>query len=303
MHVLIAGGSGFLGRALASACRDAGHQVSILSRRTPPAGHARGAPRIVPWAPDGSVGPWAEACAGVDAVINLAGESIAERRWTAGRKRALVSSRVLATRSLAAFIAGAATRPSVFLSSSAVGFYGDRGAETLDETAAPGSDFLALLATEWERVALEASSATTHVVLLRTGIVLDPADGALAKMLLPFRMGAGGPFGFGRQYMSWIHRDDWVRMAAWCLTAGVSGPVNLVAPEPVTNAEFARTLGRVLRRPSFAMVPPFVLKVLLGEMAGPLLLSSQRVVPAAAERAGFTFTHPHLEPALRQLLR
>jgi uncharacterized protein len=300
MHVLIAGGSGFLGRALASACRDAGHQVSILSRRTLPGSAAE--PRVVPWTPDGRLGPWADACAGVDAVINLAGESIAAGRWTAARKRALVDSRVLATRSLAAFIASAATRPSVFLSSSAVGFYGNRGTETLDETAAPGSDFLAGLAARWEREALAASCAGTRVVLLRTGIVLDPSEGALAKMLLPFRLGVGGPFGFGRQYMSWIHRDDWVRMAAWCLTAGVPGPVNLVAPEPVTNAEFARTLGRVLRRPSLAMVPPVVLKILLGEMAGPLLLSSQRVVPAAALDAGFTFTYPHLEPALRQLL-
>jgi uncharacterized protein (TIGR01777 family) len=302
MHVLIAGGSGFLGRALASVCRDAGHQVSILSRRAPSGSQDARAPRVVTWSPDGRVGPWSDACTNVDAVINLAGESIAAGRWTTARKRALVDSRLLATRSLAAFVAGAAHRPSVFLSSSAVGFYGNRGNETLDENAAPGSDFLAGLAVEWERAALEASSARTRVVLLRTGIVLDPAEGALAKMLPPFRLGVGGPFGLGRQYMSWIHRDDWVRLAAWCLTAGVSGPVNLVAPGAVTNAEFARTLGRVLRRPSLAMVPPFVLKILLGEMAGPLLLNSQRAVPAAAVRAGFTFTHPHLEPALRQLL-
>jgi uncharacterized protein (TIGR01777 family) len=138
---------------------------------------------------------------------------------------------------------------------------------------------------------------------MRTGIVLDPSDGALAKMLLPFRLGLGGPFGRGRQYMSWIHRDDWVRLAAWCLTAHVSGPVNLVAPVPVTNAEFSRTLGGVLRRPSFLVTPPFALKIALGEMAGPLLLNSQRVIPIVAQRGGFTFDYPSLEPALRQLLR
>lgn len=305
MHLLIAGGSGFLGRALAAACRRDGHHVTVLSRRAPSSSSATGDDddRVVQWTPDGRRGPWADACGTVDAVINLAGESIGAGRWTAARKHALVDSRLLATRSLAAFVNEAAVRPAVFLSSSAVGYYGDRGADTLDETAGAGSDFLATLARDWEQAALVAASPATRVVLMRTGIVLDPSDGALAKMLLPFRLGLGGPFGRGRQYMSWIHRDDWVRLAAWCLTAHVSGPVNLVAPVPVTNAEFSRTLGGVLRRPSFLVTPPFALKIALGEMAGPLLLNSQRVIPIVAQRGGFTFDYPSLEPALRQLLR
>lgn len=305
MHILVAGGSGFLGRALVSACANDGHRVIVLSRRPPSAPDVSAAARSVRqirWNPDGQAGPWAEACGDVDAVVNLAGESIAAGRWSDARKRALVDSRLLATRSLTTFVTQAARRPSVFLSSSAVGYYGDRGAEPLDEASAAGTGFLADLAVEWERAASAAASPGTRVVFLRTGIVLDPTEGALAKMLLPFRLGVGGPFGFGRQYMSWIHRDDWVRLAAWSLTATVSGPVNFVAPLPVTNAEFSKTLGRVLRRPSLAMVPPFVLKIVLGEMAGPLLLSSQRVLPAAALGAGFSFDHSELEPALRQLI-
>ncbi len=305
MHILVAGGSGFLGRSLVSACVGAGHRLTVLSRRpssAPVAGPAAPSARQIRWNPDGTAGSWADACGDVDAVVNLAGESIAAGRWSDARKRALVDSRLLATRSLTTFVMRAARRPAVFLSSSAVGYYGDRGADTLDEAAAAGTDFLASLAVEWERAASAAASPETRVVLLRTGIVLDPAEGALAKMLLPFRLGFGGPFGFGRQYMSWIHRDDWVRLAAWSLTANVSGPVNVVSPHPVTNAEFSKTLGRVLRRPSLAMVPPFVLKIALGEMAGPLLLGSQRVVPTVAERSGFSFAYPELEQALRQLI-
>jgi uncharacterized protein (TIGR01777 family) len=257
----------------------------------------------VSWSPDGTVGPWAEACGRVDAVVNLAGESIATRRWSEARKRALVDSRLQSTRSLAGFVAQASPRPSVFVSSSAIGYYGDRGGEVLDEAAGPGDDFLAGLGVAWEAEARAVAGAATRVVLVRTGIVLDPHDGALAKMLPPFRFCAGGPFGSGRQYMSWIHRDDWVSLVRWCLaTPDVSGPVNAVAPGAVTNREFARTLGRVLRRPAIAPVPGFVLKVVLGEMAGPLLLSSQRVAPAVAQRSGFTFAFPTLEEALGALL-
>ena len=331
MRILIAGGSGFLGRELSRRLMRDGHELVVLTRRVPTEGAgekgqgagdkgqgARGMgqagagprpgarslePASVSWTPDGTVGPWAEACGRVDVVVNLAGESIATRRWSAARKHELADSRMRATRSLAAFIAQASPRPSVFVSSSAIGYYGDRGDAILDESAAPGGDFLAGLGVAWEAEAHKAGSADTRVVVVRTGIVLDPREGALAKMLLPFRLFAGGPFWSGRQYMSWIHRDDWVSLVQWCITTpGVAGPVNAVAPGSVTNADFARTLGRVLHRPAVAPVPGFVLKIVLGEMAGPLLLSSQRVVPAVAQGRGFTFAFPTLEGALGDLL-
>lgn len=305
MRILIAGGSGFLGRELSRRLMQDGHEVVVLTRRVQTEG-ARGRGQgaaYVSWSPDGTSGPWAEACGRVDVVVNLAGESIATRRWSAARKQELVDSRMQSTRSLAAFIAQASPRPSVFVSSSAIGYYGDRGDAMLDESAGPGDDFLAGLGVAWEAAARQATSPDTRVVLVRTGIVLDPRDGALAKMLPPFRLFAGGPFGSGRQYMSWIHRDDWVSLVQWCIaTPGIAGPVNASAPGSVTNADFARALGRVLHRPAVAPVPGFVLKIVLGEMAGPLLLSSQRVVPAVAQGRGFMFAFPTLEEALGDLL-
>ena len=306
MRLVIAGGSGFLGRALASALANSGHRVQILARRLPeppPAGEA--APfQFVAWTPDGTAnGLWTSPCSGADVVVNLAGESIAAGRWTAARKARLRSSRVLATRSLARFIAESDQPPAAFVSASAIGYYGDRGGVALTEHAGPGRDFLAELAAEWEQEALAAKSERTRVVLLRTGIVLDPHEGALAKMLTPFRLYAGGPFGSGRQFMSWIHRDDWVSLARWAVeTPSVGGALNLTAPTPVTNADFARALGRALNRPAFIPAPGFTLKLVLGEMAGPLLLYSQRVVPAKALDAGFRFAHPDLDEALTDLL-
>ena len=180
---------------------------------------------------------------------------------------------------------------------------GDRGGAALTENAGPGRDFLAELAAEWEQEALAAKSERTRVVLLRTGIVLDPHEGALAKMVTPFRLFAGGPFGSGRQFMSWIHRDDWVSLAKWAVeTPSVQGPLNLTAPNPVTNADFARALGRALNRPAFIPAPGVALKLLLGEMAGPLLLYSQRVVPARALAEGFRFAHAELDEALADLM-
>jgi uncharacterized protein len=306
MRLLIAGGSGFLGRALSSALLADGHRVQVLTRRpaaTAPAAALR-QPEPVHWMPDGTTGPWASACDGADIVINLAGESIGTARWTASRKARLLDSRLLATRSLVRFSAEAARPPSAFISASAIGYYGDRGDATLTEDEGPGPDFLASLAASWEREALAAQSETTRVVLLRTGIVLDPLEGALPQMLLPFRLFAGGPFGSGRQFMSWIHRDDWVSLVRWVVeTPAVRGPVNLTAPNPVPNAVFARALGRALRRPALLPAPAAALKVILGEMAGPLLFFSQRVVPAKALAGGFRFAHPDLDEALVDLLR
>jgi hypothetical protein len=305
MRIVIAGGSGFLGRALTDALLAAGHRVQILSRRPPQAAiGGPGQPQHVHWMPDGTAnGLWTAPCSGADLIVNLAGESIAAGRWTAARKARLRSSRVLATRSLVRFIAESEQPPSALVSASAIGFYGDRGSTTLTEDAGPGRDFLAELGAEWEKEALAAQSSRTRVVLLRTGIVLDPNEGALAKMLTPFRLFAGGPFGSGRQFMSWIHRDDWVWLATWAVqTPSVRGPLNLTAPNPVANADFARAIGRALGRPSLIPAPAFALKLLLGEMAAPLLLFSQRVVPAKALEGGFHFTYPELDAALASLL-
>lgn len=309
MHTLIAGGSGFLGRALTSALLAAGNDVTILTRAKhppPPAAQAGSPrqPRVLSWSPDDTPDSWAAACRGVDVVINLAGASIGARRWSSSRKVELITSRLKPTRALVRFIEHTTPRPSAFVSASAVGFYGNRGTEDLTEDSRGGTDFLAELALEWEQEALKAASSETRVVLVRTGIVLDPREGALAKMLPPFRLFAGGPFGSGRQYMSWIHRDDWVSMTQWLVyTPGLSGAFNVTAPSPVTNREFATTLGRVLRRPAFLPAPGFALRMLLGEMAGPLLLASQRATPDRALRAGFHFQFPTLEPALRDLFR
>jgi len=304
MRILIAGGSGFLGTHLTTALATAGHDVCILSRREgPESARPRGRSRTLAWVPDGSLGPWTSACGPTDAVINLAGASIGDGRWSAARKAALVATRINATRSIVRFIEHASPRPSVLINASAIGIYGDRGSDVLTEDAIAGSDFLASLCRDWETEARRVESSQTRVILLRTGLVLDSRGGALPKMLLPFRLWAGGPFGSGRQYMSWIHRDDWLAMAIWLLGApAVAGPVNATAPCPVTNTEFVRTLGRILHRPSWLPAPPLALKVALGEMAGPLLLFSQRVVPDRASRGGFVFAHPGLEEALSSLL-
>lgn len=307
--VVIAGGSGFLGRRLAAALAAEGHLVTILTRtpapepprRTPPAG--AGSICDVHWHPDGSIGAWSGTVEGASAVINLAGESIAARRWTTAQKSRLVESRLNATRSLVGAIAAARRPPAIMASASAIGYYGDRGNEELTEASDPGDDFLARLCVRWEREAMRANSPQTRVVLIRTGIVLDPDGGALARMLPPFRAGVGGPLGSGRQYMSWIHRNDWVSLVRWMITNDlVGGPINATAPEPVTNKDFSRTLGRALHRPSLLRAPAFALRLLLGEMTDPLLLASQRVLPARADALGFQFAYPRLEPALQALL-
>jgi uncharacterized protein (TIGR01777 family) len=299
MRIVIAGGTGFLGAGLSAALRADGHQIVVLTRRS---GTLR--PGLASWTPDGSAGSWAHVVDGADAVINLAGAALDEQRWTESRKRELVGSRILATRSLAAAIAAAVQPPAAFLSASAVGYYGARGDEPVTESDAAGSDFLARLVVRWEDEAMTAASSGARVVLLRSGIVLAPDGGALARMLLPFRLGVGGPFGDGRQYMSWIHRDDWIGLARWLLTSvDAGGPINATAPAPETNEAFAATLARVLRRPHLLRAPRFALRLALGEMADAALLAGQRVVPGRAQALGFRFRWPALEPALRELLR
>jgi uncharacterized protein (TIGR01777 family) len=296
MKIIIAGGTGFLGRPLTDALVRDGHAVVILSRvRT----DARAGVRSVAWTPNGDPGAWAAEIDGASAVVNLAGESIAAKRWTAAQKAIIVDSRVRATRSLVAAIHGAAAPPAVFVSGSAVGYYGPLGAERVTEAAPAGSDFLAHVAEQWEREAMRAASDRTRVVCIRTGIALEKDGGALPQMLPPFWFFAGGPVGSGRQYWPWIHRDDWVALVQWAIaTPAVSGAINASAPHPVTNAEFAHALGRAMHRPSFMPAPGFALRLLLGEMADGLLLSGQNAVPAVAERAGFAFRYPRVDEAL-----
>lgn len=310
MKIVIAGGSGFLGGALAAACAEDGHDVVVLTRALP-AGAAvhdagTGMPGItrVGWTPDGRTGHWATAIDGSGALINLAGAGIGDRRWTPARKVLLRDSRILATRSLVAALDAAATPPPVFVSASAVGYYGTTGDEIRTEASPAGGDFLAGLCEAWEAEARSAERVSMRVALLRTGIVLEKSGGALARMATPFRLMAGGPMGSGRQYMSWIHRLDWIEMVRWVLgTPEASGALNLTAPTPVANREFASALGRAMGRPALVPAPAFALRALLGEMADPLVLRGQRVVPARAQALGYRFRYPELSQALTAIMR
>lgn len=292
MHVVVAGGTGFLGRALTASLEADGHRVSALTRRPRP-----GVATDLAWTPDGEVGPWVEGLAGVDTIVNLAGEGIADKRWTPERRAALVSSRLKATTSLAKAVASLPSPPRVFVSASGVGYYGPRGDERITESAPRGRDFLADLADRWEQATMPAMGRT-RVVLLRTGLVMG-REGALKQMLPPFRMGVGGRLGDGRQWMPWIALDDWVGIARLAIEdARANGPLNLSAPEPVTNAEFTKTLGRVLRRPTIVPVPALALKLAFGELAD-ALLTGQRAVPERALQLGYAFKHTALADALR----
>lgn len=305
MRVVVAGGTGFLGSALAETWAEDGHDVRTLTRALPP-GQTRhesgtGVPGItrVGWTPDGGAGAWSESVSGADAVVNLAGASVAGKRWTAGRKAVLRNSRILATRSLVAAIAGAASPPAVFVSSSGVGYYGDAGDEPKTESAAPGRDFLAQLCAEWEAEAVPAGRHGVRVAILRTGVVLEQSGGALAALMTPFRFFAGGRLGSGRQYMSWIHRLDWIEMVRWIVqTPEAAGAFNVAAPHPVTNRHFARALGRALGRPALLPAPAFALRMALGEFAESIL-TGQRALPAHALALGYRFRYPELEMAFR----
>ena len=293
MHVVIAGGHGLLGSALTSRLVDGGHTVSVLTRT------ARHASDIA-WDPADNDPTWRRHVAGADAVINLAGTSNAGSRWTAARKADILDSRVRATRALVGAVRDARQPPAAFLSGSAIGVYGPRGDEPVTEETAPGSGFLAGVCEAWEREA-QSAATVTRVVLLRTGVVLARQGGALPQMALPFRCFAGGPVGSGRQWVSWIHIDDWVDEICWALTTtAVTGALNLTAPYPVTNRQFASTLGGVLARTALLPVPAFALRLALGEMAE-MVLTGQRVLPARAQARGFGFRYADLTSALRAL--
>jgi uncharacterized protein (TIGR01777 family) len=298
MRILIAGGTGFLGSALNAQLIADGHHTVILTRQPPSTRPAHQHTTYETWSPNGQTGAWAKALDNADAVINLSGESIAGKRWSDAQKQKIRDSRLLATRSLTAAIRNAPKAPRAFISGSAVGYYGDRGDETITESSTPGDDFLAHVCKDWETAATTVGDLT-RVVLVRTGIVLDRRGGALPKMLPPFYLFAGGPIGSGRQYMPWIHKIDWVRLVSWAATNDAArGPVNATAPTPVTNREFSTALGHALRRPSMLAAPPFALRLALGEMADALLLSGQRALPVRAADAGFSFRFSNIDEAL-----
>jgi uncharacterized protein len=306
MKVIIAGGTGFLGRALAAALAPDAHDLVVLTRgsssRDQKTSIAHGRLRTVVWSPTGEIGPWASELEGAGAIVNLAGESIAGRRWSAAHKARILDSRVRATRSLAAAIRRASPPPPVFVSGSAVGYYGPLGDEAVTEERPAGADFLASVCVQWEQEAARAGSDRTRVVSVRTGLVLSKDGGALPQMLPPFKFGAGGAVGSGRQYWPWIHHSDWVNLVRWAMTTpAVSGPVNATAPNPVTNKAFAEALGRAMHRPALLPAPAFALRLLLGEMADALLLSGQRALPAKAERLGFKFRFTHVDAALKEI--
>lgn len=293
-RVAITGASGLVGSALSTVLSVCGHQAVPIVRRPTPGG--------ILWDPRaGSID--AEALEGIDAVVHLAGESIAGGRWTDEKKRRIEESRVLGTTLLARTLAGLQRPPRVLVSASAVGYYGDRGDERIDESSPRGEGFLAETCEPWERSADPARDAGIRVVHPRIGVVLAQRGGALAQMLPPFRFGVGGPLGSGQQWMSWIALDDLVYVLLHALAHDrIEGPVNATAPQPVRNADFTRVLGRVLRRPAFLPVPAFALRLLFGEMADHLLLTGQQVWPDRLTEDGFRFAHPDLEGALRHLL-
>jgi len=303
MDIIVTGGTGFIGRALCTALSQEGHRVTILTRTSGGAAPLFGNNMLsVEW--NGrDTGPWEQALEGADAVINLAGAPIADARWTNARKQILTDSRVFTTRLLARALSRRSSKPATFISASGIGYYGPSDDRLLDEGVARGTGFLADLCLAWEAEAMRAAEFGARVVILRTGMVLEADGGALAKMLLPFKLFAGGPIMPGTQWVSWIHRNDHIGLIQWALAnTHVSGPLNAVAPEPVTMKTFCEVLGRVLHRPSWLPVPGFALNMLLGEL-GTLMTTGQRVIPKKAMAEGYTFRYPTLESALRAVLK
>ncbi|MEE8192829.1 MAG: TIGR01777 family oxidoreductase [Gemmatimonadales bacterium] len=299
MRVFVTGGTGFIGTRLVHALAERGDECVVLSRNGtdrwnhPTVEVLKGDPT--------RPGEWQSRVGDANVVVNLAGKRLVEppHRWTDARKRQLVQSRVESTRQVVAAIRAASTTPAVLLSASAIGYYGDRAAEALDESASPGDDFLAKLSLEWEAAAREAESVT-RVALLRTGLVLDPREGALAPLVPLFKLGLGGPWGPGQQWWSWIHIADEVGLILYAIDHELAGPINLTAPTPVTVNQFAQSLGKALKRPALLRAPAFAVRLALGEMAD-ALLGSQRVVPERALDAGYAFRFPDLAGALADL--
>src|SRR2546430_3875042 len=301
MKILVTGSSGLVGTALTRALASAGHTVCRLVRPQSAGGEGAKEGFAVAWNPASE--ELGGAGVGADAVVNLAGASIADGRWTAGRKALLRSSRIDTTRALVNALARMNARPNVLVSASAVGIYGDRGDETLTEESKPGTDFLARVAQEWEAEAMKAEVLGIRVVVARFGIILAREGGALLKMMLPFKIGAGGKLGSGRQWMSWVTLEDVVGILRFAIeNSSPRGAINVVAPQPVQNFEFTKVLAKTMHRPALFPAPAFALRLALGEMADALLLSSQRVAPQALEKLGYRFLHADLSSALVTIL-
>jgi uncharacterized protein (TIGR01777 family) len=303
MKIVVAGGTGFIGRNLVKVLGESGHHVIVLTRNP---GRARNdadpAARLEQW--DGrTVGEWRSHVSGADAVINLAGESIEAKRWTRSRKDRIVRSRVEATRALVGAMGLAVSKPRVFLSASAVGYYGSVEDGDVTEGHPKGAGFLSDVCEQWEHEARKAELLGLRVVILRMGVVLGDDGGALEKMILPFKLFVGGPLGSGNQWFPWVHRDDVVGAALFAIeNANLSGPVNLSAPESVNMKQFCEALGEVLRRPSWIAVPGLILRLALGEMSE-MLLTGQRQIPSVLTNAGYAFRHSKLAPALLSAVR
>ncbi len=294
MEILVSGASGLIGQALAASLIEQGHNVFVLSRKEGDVPYWNIEQRLVFLGEDQQI----------DVIIHLAGENVAQGRWTKKKKERIQQSRVEGTRLLAEFFAGATYKPRLMISASAVGFYGERGKERLDEQSEKGTGFLADVSDAWEKAAQPARAAGIRVVHARFGMVLSPEGGGLATMLPPFTMGLGGCLGNGRQYMSWISIHDLVLAILHIIQQEkLDGAINLVAPHPVTNRQFTQALGQVLHRPTFLPVPKFFLSLFLGEMAKELLFASARVYPRRLEESGYNFIQPDLDTALQALLR
>ena len=301
MKILVTGSTGLVGTALVSALARSGHTVCRLVRPESAVGSGTKDGFDVAWNP--ATGELGGAGVGPDAVVNLAGASIAGGRWTAQRKALLRSSRIETTRALVNALARMNARPSILVSASAIGIYGNRGDETLTEESKPGADFLAGVAQEWEAEAMKAEALGIRVVLARFGIILAREGGALPKMLLPFKLGAGGRLGSGKQWMSWVALEDVVGILRLAIEkTSLRGATNVVSPQPMQNAEFTKVLAKTAHRPALFPAPAFALRLALGEMADALLLSSQRVAPSALERLGYRFLHSDLSTAMKGLI-
>ena len=295
MKILITGGSGFIGTPLTKALRDAGHEVMITTRRDSDSKDK------LTWTPPDLIPP--DVISTIDAIINLAGEPIAPKRWSEERKKSILSSRIGTTSALVESIRKSEIRPKVFISASAIGYYGPRDDEFVNEDAAPASDYLASVCLKWESEAQKAEAFGLRVVRVRIGGVLGKDGGLLAQMIGPFKNFAGGPIGSGYQWFSWIHRADVIGIMKYAIeNDSVTGPVNLTAPNPVTNKEFSDALGRVLNRPAIIHVPAFAVKLALGELAG-LLLTGQRVIPEKILGAGYKFKYSKIDEALEAIFK
>jgi len=303
MKILVTGGTGFVGHSLVRKLIEANHKVVLLTRNPESTKSKTSEPaEVYGWEPETTTPP-KEAYNGIDAIVHLAGESIAAGRWTAKQKKKILDSRVLSTRNLLKGVVESGAKPKVIVSASAIGIYGDRGNQSLSETSAQGIGFLADVCRAWEKESQYPGLESIRKVNLRIGIVLEKGGGALQKLLPIFKLGGGGPVGNGKQWMSWIHREDLVEMILYSLThENVSGAVNAVAPSPSTNAEFSKALGKALHRPAFMPAPAIALKIAMGEMSE-LVLASQKVEAKKITDAGFVFKFPQIQEALNDICK